>query len=598
MISRGKYIFLGLILFTLAFAGVIAFGPVRAQGVAYDLAGWVWTETYGWISLSSKNCATLPATACQRNGIEYGVSIASDGDVQGYGWSEHVGWACFGSVCGGQPQPGVDPIARLDRVTGQLIGWAKFDGVPTGEALRDDGWVHLGNGRRAPTPARGESCYDCTPVCEVPIIDEQTGRVVGCNRYSTTQFETCKVCLATACFGNAVGSGDDTSNCAPGNQQPPGVNGDDPVSGGGGQMCSGFADCALETAGIASRIVCTNSTNAQCLHYGARSVTMDGALVGWSWNGNGASNPSGAGWLKWHGFGAGIVYPWLETSYGAIYAGPTRSVRQLTASSRSNATYCIFADTIVNVSSAQCTAQVSDIDLRFPTGGAQSLVYRNALGKIDVIGLSVAVNGTKNKYGHDVRQASTLTASNTWTLDNAVYTSSGDLRISQATVIRQATGAGRGNGTIIVNGNLFIDQPVTYDANTATDSDIRRLGSVAWIVKGDIIVKPGVKDIAGAFVALGNGMTCASSGGEYPRYTQNGCGAFYSVDPQGTDTARQPLTVLGLVIARAFDFRRAYADAAQGSERILYDGRLVANPPPGFQGFNDGLPVIRDFNLR
>ena len=52
-----------------------------------ELIGYAWTETIGWISMSSRNNV---------GPFSYGVKIdANTGHLSGYGWSENVGWVSF-----------------------------------------------------------------------------------------------------------------------------------------------------------------------------------------------------------------------------------------------------------------------------------------------------------------------------------------------------------------------------------------------------------------------------------------------------------------------------------------------------------------------
>ena len=117
----------------------------------------------------------------------------------------------------------------------------------------------------------------------------------------------------------------------------------------------------------------------------------------------------------------------------------------------------------------------------------------------------------------------------------------------------------------------------------------------------DVFVDPGVSTSVGAFFVLGNGSSCIQTvPPPYPRYVQNGCGVFFSVNPAAGNMVdpSKNLNVLGLIMAKEFDFRRVYATALAGSEVITYDGRLGVNPPPGFQSFVEGLPVISDYGLK
>ncbi|MBP6943202.1 MAG: hypothetical protein KBB55_04130, partial [Candidatus Buchananbacteria bacterium] len=326
-----------------------------------------------------------------------------------------------------------------------------------------------------------------------------------------------------------------------------------------------------------------------CRQYGVNRIATDGSLTGWAWNGAGSPFIEGAGWVKLHGGGAQIVYPWLETGLGSIYVPRDRDVRQRIDTPAKNATYCIFARDVASFDSANCPLPVRDVEIGFPT--TQSGVYRNALGRIDVTGLIQTIGATnRNKYGQRV-VALTGTLPSSVTLADQVYHAPGNLTVSAVT-FENGTSGKSGAGTIIVDGDLIINGNTTYAAATLGNS--RELASVAWIVKGDIIIDGSVTNTVGAFVAFGAGTACEATGdAQFPTYTPNHCGVFFSV-PAGS-TSNQQLRVTGLVIAHAFDFRRTYADPLIGAEAIIYDGRLIANPPPGLKGFTEGLPVIRDF---
>ena len=55
-----------------------------------------------------------------------------------------------------------------------------------------------------------------------------------------------------------------------------------------------------------------------------------------------------------------------------------------------------------------------------------------------------------------------------------------------------------------------------------------------------------------------------------------------------------PLTVYGVAIARQFHLSRSFKSVTQGSERFIYDGRAVVNPPPGFGDITRALPLFTD----
>ncbi len=56
-----------------------------------------------------------------------------------------------------------------------------------------------------------------------------------------------------------------------------------------------------------------------------------------------------------------------------------------------------------------------------------------------------------------------------------------------------------------------------------------------------------------------------------------------------------PLTCEGLWIAHAFSLPRTYVGAdKQPAERVIYDGRVALNPPPGFSKIGDLMPIWRE----
>ncbi len=54
-----------------------------------------------------------------------------------------------------------------------------------------------------------------------------------------------------------------------------------------------------------------------------------------------------------------------------------------------------------------------------------------------------------------------------------------------------------------------------------------------------------------------------------------------------------PLHVSGLFIASGYNFDRKYTLNLEGAEQIMYDGRVVANTPPGLADFTKALPIYQ-----
>lgn len=586
-----------LIILIIALVGIIGlfgygFKVANSQGVTFSFAGWVWSDNYGWISLNSDNCLLLTGACIAPDPrVEYSVKIDPNNKITGYAWSENVGWVCFGGDCtnntaecaGTAPGP-----TSLDGNSGKITGWAKVC------SLGSDGWIKIGRGSFQGA-SFGEACYDCKPKCTQWTIAMQGDPpapvpVPPCITYSDTEFDSCNTCFTKTNFD--------------------GINIPNPVEesvvGGSGNICTGCNNCHKVNGSVTGtyRIVC-NTDNGYigqcngCELYGINKNSSDSHLLGWSW-GRG-TNPVdgdyiGAGWINFNTeFGSSyIVFPWLQTLYGSIYT--PKWVRQKAGVEGRNATYCILAQDInVNIKSQNCEDIASGLVQGTDTGFLQQSpgggIYRNALGKVDITGMTKIVTGTRNKYGQIVKDPAIWSDISGGVLNGQVYHFTSNLQISDNLQFLNGSANVPGNGIIIVDRNLNINRDISY--GSGSPMRLNELASVVWIVKGDVIIDPAVTKVVGAFIVLGNGATCQLSGSpdpDYHNYNQNGCGIFFS------SSSNKSLTVLGLIIAKAFDFRRTFAEILQGSERIIYDGRLMANPSKALSGFVEGLPVIRDFS--
>lgn len=574
------------------------FYSAQAQGTTFSFAGWIWSENYGWISLNSDNCLLLNPGDCiaLEPRVDYDVKIDSSNNISGYAWSENVGWVCFGDGSGdatkgciGSPPSGT-LATNMNATTGKISGWAKVN------SLGGDGWIKLRRGETGIIPAgTGEACYDCQPKCDQWSIDmvgdpPAPVEVPPCVKYSETEFDSCNTCFSQTNF-NGVDYPTDPN---------PGV--PDYVVGGSGYLYTYCTNCSSQDVLGVSRVTCSacnNSVPTSLEQYGVNRNLSDGRLLGWSWNGT-ADGLTGAGWVHFNTeFGSSyIVFPWLQTLYSSIYT--PKWVRQKAGVEGRNATYCILAEDInVNIKAQNCediaAGLVKGVDAGFLQSSPSGGVYRNALGKIDIAGIinKVAASGTRNKYGQIVNDISAASWNGplAGVLNGEVYHFDSNLQITNPLQLINSSANVPGNGIIIVDGNLTIKKDISYGAGVPTK--LNQLASVVWIVRGDLIIDPDVENVVGAFVVLGNNTACqlsASSDPSYHNYNQTGCGVFFSGDSD------KPLTVLGLVIAKAFDLERNFSELLQGSERIIYDGRLTANPPKALSGFIEGLPVVRDFS--
>lgn len=550
------------------------FNNVRAEEEiidSFEIAGWIWSDNYGWISLSSDNPLKDDSLA---GPVEYGLKLDSPGnEITGWAWSENVGWVCFGSTCNQSncssniPPLGDELKAEIDPNNKSITGWAMV------VSMCDQGWIKLGLGDSV-SPQVGVDCYDCKDI-EVPTGENDSeGNPIMAEEYR------CQTCFTTTKVDNKKIPDDYTGETA---------------VGGSGNICFGCSDSSGDCRSVKYpdsddlyRTEC--DTCAQCYQYGTAQASEEEGMVGWAWNGNGgAYSKDGAGWVNFSGR-AGIVYPWLETIYGSIYT--SGKIRQKSFFDYYNATYCLLAQDVFKFKSKECQSNYNQFSLSFPDEVGQS-----DLGLLDVVGLSTIVKTageTKyNKYGNIIVSSSEIFTQESIILGNKVYFVDGDLTIDSNFKIDNGDSDEKGNGIVIVNGNLNINSSFDY-GNFDSDLSLEQIASVAWVVKGDVIIGENVEKIVGAFLVLGNNDDCRYEGGascngaDYPKYEKNGYGVFFS------GKYNKPLTVLGLIVAKAFDFRRTYTSLLQGSERVIYDGRLLVNPPPGLKGFLENLPVIRD----
>jgi len=308
-------------------------------------------------------------------------------------------------------------------------------------------------------------------------------------------------------------------------------------------------------------------------------------LDGWAWNGN--VDGSGFGWAL---FNPDIsVFPWLQTKYGDIYArGDITGSRPPSY----NATYLILSGgTITNFISAKGLDSIHQYfgPINFPTPETR---YSNVLGKLDVDGLLCQFGPDStclNQFGKTAVKILNP-AGLSQPLAGKIYYYDGNLVIDDTVEFINGLNFANGAGTVIVNGDLTINADISYQAS-GQEAKFINLASVAWIVQGDLKIAHNVKKLAGSFIVIGDGLNDCSTG-------QAHCGQVDSCyDGATASCSSEPLTVSGLMMARKFNFNRTYTDRfqspVQGSEIIIYDGRLLANTPPGLTDFAKALPIWR-----
>jgi len=312
---------------------------------------------------------------------------------------------------------------------------------------------------------------------------------------------------------------------------------------------------------------------------------------------------------------ANLMYPWVQAPGGNVFSGQFIRAPEPPPPGRANATYCITAKSGVGYvtdpdapptdppaiqyvfTSAQCGLPMTKPTTRLERPTARN-VYSTVLGRLDLAGL------LSEKYGKVVPVANPQDFADNYLnnnyLDNQVFVVSGDLNIgtrpgepppspTPLVVINDSSSLDKsGAGTVIVlGGNLYFWNNVMYSQSTMTGglTALQRLASIGWIVldennphnpgyntKGNVFIGKNVTDLVGAFFVGGQG-------------------GVYTVAPPDIDSS-EALTVRGLMIARQFHFSRSFKSSARGSEQVIYDGRAIVNPPPGFGDVNKTLPYF------
>jgi len=141
---------------------ILLFGQVDSARAAasHSVHGWLWGgegssdsdgayEGTGWWSMNNLDCDVdgngFVDVNCSGDnmttiGTPYGVNIplSGDGNLSGYGWSEHYGWISFepADVKGCPSGAGTCPARREG---GYIIGWARILSIKT-EARNSGGW--------------------------------------------------------------------------------------------------------------------------------------------------------------------------------------------------------------------------------------------------------------------------------------------------------------------------------------------------------------------------------------------------------------------------------------------------------------------------
>lgn len=281
--------------------------------------------------------------------------------------------------------------------------------------------------------------------------------------------------------------------------------------------------------------------------------------------------------------------PYLSVEEGSIYSQGNIKAQHVPPAGYFNATYLILG----GGTTAQPRVIQNFISATPPQGAVPvnpnfgPLVYPGInssgglmVGLFDYYGLThnlqrlEVVDGGYNSYGHRVEifsggiKLSQLFDNGVQPLGGKVYWVQGNLLVDQPLEFVNGIGQESGAGLIIVEGDLTIEADLSYEP-TAPGLNPRQLASVGWLVNGRVVINSSVSRLVGAFYVSGSG----------------GDGSF------STGSGPQQLTIYGAVIARQLQLQRSASPGGQPSEKIVADGRILLNTPPGFMDILKTLPA-------
>ncbi len=533
----------------------------------------------GWITMNKYSC-----TAGEN--VTLGLSCASDAEcgavggactplddfatalptgVDGEDWSANASDVAEMNRVYQAPETGLTPA----RFPGQLAGWGRITSLAdyglSALNQKDWGWIHL-RGSEAPKP-NGDPPF-----------------------YSTVSADAFKQCL------DCSASGTKCNACQRVQTQIT----DTDESSWKRYACNSCYDCDPD-AGTCDRC-------EACNEYGVSFDTQFGRLVGYAWAGNESEIPnsktSGLGWVQFNPVGGiTILQGWLSTRYGDIFGGGDIQSTGIPPANTYNATYIIQAyGTIASTFTSQNQSTAGFVRSGYPAQiplPAAPTGYINVLGRINFSELVIGTGQSspkQHRYGRTVTLSADPEAGwNAAPLGGDVYYRDGDLTLDADVTFPNgdigADGIGEaGSATIIVDGDLTINADLEYEDPTSDLENILDIPSLAWVVRGDVHIDPSVAHVVGAFIVLGcPGDTDNDGSPDEP------CGDAKDGVLNTGESQTTVLTAKGLMMARRFAFERDVVSqaGAEGSEQIIYDGRFIANPPPGLQDLTAALPDIR-----
>ena len=331
-----------------------------------------------------------------------------------------------------------------------------------------------------------------------------------------------------------------------------------------GNICSADADCADgDLCVIVDQPMCTVNCGVDADCSPPVTAALGVCSLDWGACGEGAADQGSCCFSNADCLSnecAALVKPFIETVSGQVYSGG--EIQAGEESPIYNATYCLQSGGLItNFTSELGCALAESRVYEIPKPEKN---YVGSFGAIDVAGI---LNG---KYGA-LQQPGSLPDQ----LDGKIYYFPSGLTITSPIEFKNSSGASRANGLVVVEGDLVIDADLSYQDQN--ESDLKNFASVGWIVLksggsgGNVFVGPTVNRAVGAFFAE------------------------ETIDTGGGTT---PFEATGVFVAKNFAFKREYASRTVGSERVIFDARVILNPPPGLSDATRSLPGFRSTSGR
>ncbi|MBD3281895.1 hypothetical protein GF391_04065 [Candidatus Uhrbacteria bacterium] len=590
---------------------------------ADNIIGWAWSSHVGWFSLNDTNAGACGTPPCGTYGIHIDPNTTTqphwdpsqppgsttDGHgINGFVWSDNVGFVCFGDSCnipactgsfypdppGNEFYAYAEPIAGTNTV--EVHGWAVICNQ------KDGGWISLNcNDLGACDGSAGSTYYRLTynPVTQEFHDAGVQGSPFGWNG-NTDGSGIGYINFFASSLGMTLNEDpeDDYPECHDGNDND--LNGladcSDPACGavcteicdngldddGDGDIDCADSDCACTESicddgidnDIDGDIDCADSDCAadpacvppqhQCLDFAGDPDQANLCCND--------QDPNGTAFVDCFDpdcrNNASVCAAWLQVSTGNIYAfqgivGTTPSAE----TGLTNTKWCLRSDQSIEWTSSESCKQEGVGEIALPS---QETLYRNKLGFLDLAGMRV-----NNRYAQVIPIAGATAIPDT--LNGAIYhyTGGGELALPAKT-FQNGTGAtGNGAGLLLIDGaDLRITGDISYTANPVQDR-LKNLASFGVVVVkdsfgagGNIRIDPGVELVSGVYFA------------ESDIYTGT------SAPPPDSY-----LDMVGIFIANQFNLERDNnTDPTRPAERILFDGRAVVNPPPGLSDISKSLP--------